>query len=244
MHTVLKAARPCKQRREQRGMSLVEMMVGVAIGLFIVAAAATLVSGQLADNRSLLVETQVQQDLRATMDTITRQLRRAGAVGNSATNGMAPRDGTQAGGSRLTICAGNADCTLMSTATPSEVDFYFVLGEFEQGPFGYQLDHGVIKTNSGRGGWQEMTDANSIFVDSLQITNAIHDSTTLPCPKSCTSGTIDCWPKLQVRTIKFTITAHSIADAAVSRTISGDVRLRNDRVVFTDTANPNQICPA
>ena len=57
----------------QRGMSLVELMVGITVGLFIVAAATTLMANQLSDNRKLLVETQIQQDLRASMDIITRQ---------------------------------------------------------------------------------------------------------------------------------------------------------------------------
>ena len=53
-------------------------MVGVAIGLFVVAAATMLVATQLSDNRRLMLETQVQQDLRATADIIARELRRAG----------------------------------------------------------------------------------------------------------------------------------------------------------------------
>ncbi|MDQ2780283.1 MAG: prepilin-type N-terminal cleavage/methylation domain-containing protein, partial [Pseudomonadota bacterium] len=70
-----------RSRLLQRGLSLVELMVGITIGLFVVAAAATLVSVQLADNRRLLLETQMQQDLRATADIIGRELRRAGSTG-------------------------------------------------------------------------------------------------------------------------------------------------------------------
>ena len=58
-------------------------MVGVAIGLFVVAAASMLVVTQLSDNRRLMLETQVQQDLRATADIITRELRRAGHWGKA-----------------------------------------------------------------------------------------------------------------------------------------------------------------
>ena len=60
-------------------------MVGVAIGLFVVAAASMLVVTQLSDNRRLTLETQVQQDLRATADIITRELRRAGHWGKART---------------------------------------------------------------------------------------------------------------------------------------------------------------
>ena len=63
----------------QRGLSIVELMVGIAIGLIIVAAASLLMSGQLNENRRLLAETQLQQDLRAASDIITRELRRIGA---------------------------------------------------------------------------------------------------------------------------------------------------------------------
>ena len=58
-------------------------MVGVAIGLFVVAAASMLVVTQLSDNRRLTLETQVQQDLRASADIITRELRRAGHWGKA-----------------------------------------------------------------------------------------------------------------------------------------------------------------
>ena len=93
---------PGAWQRRQRGLSIVELMVGVAIGLFVVAAASMLVVTQLSDNRRLTLETQVQQDLRATADIITRELRRAGHWGKA-------RDGVwyrgQCGGrSRQPLC--------------------------------------------------------------------------------------------------------------------------------------------
>ncbi len=55
--------------RSQRGLSLVELMVGITDGLFVVAAAATLVANQLSDNRRLLLETQVPPHM---IDRISR----------------------------------------------------------------------------------------------------------------------------------------------------------------------------
>lgn len=77
-------------RARQRGLSLVELMVGIAVGLFVVAGAIGVVTTQLGDNRRLLLETQVQQDLRATADIITRELRRAGADSNAMNQVWAP----------------------------------------------------------------------------------------------------------------------------------------------------------
>ena len=68
------------------------MMVGIAIGLFIVAGAVALVATQLGENRRMLLETQVQQDLRAAADIITRELRRGGYI---ATPGESRQSGPQ-----------------------------------------------------------------------------------------------------------------------------------------------------
>ena len=69
---------PGTSRQRQTGLSLVELMVGVAVGLFVVAGATLVVSNQLGDNRRLMLETQIQQDLRAAADLIARDLRRSG----------------------------------------------------------------------------------------------------------------------------------------------------------------------
>ena len=62
----------------QRGLSIVELMVGIAVGMFLVAGAVTMFVGNLTSSRQLLVEARVNQDLRATVDLISRDLRRAG----------------------------------------------------------------------------------------------------------------------------------------------------------------------
>ena len=61
-----------------RGISIVELMVGITISLFILAGASLVLTTQLDSNRRLLLEAQVQQDLRTTADMISRDVRRAG----------------------------------------------------------------------------------------------------------------------------------------------------------------------
>jgi len=238
-----------KPARRSHGMSLVELMVGITIGLFVVAAAATLVTAQLGDNRRLLTETQVQQDLRASMDIITRQLRRAGALeDNFAQSGMAERAGALTGGKR-TKCP-SASGELCSSVTPGSasadnVKFYFMLNPAERGDFGFKLDSGVIKSKTGAGGWQELTDSSTLKVTKLEVRTLKVDSEELPCPKVCADGTTACWPQLSVRTISITIEAESKIDTAVRRQIQNEVRLRNDEMQFRDLINATPlVCPA
>lgn len=220
--------------RRQVGLTLVELLVGIAVGLFVVAAAATLMSAQLVDNRKLLIETQIQQDLRASMDIITRQLRRAGAQDwNLAQNGLALPTGS--GGSSNTLAV------LSPTLNPdNRVDFSFYRNAAEQGPYGYQLVGGVIQTLVG-GRWQDLTDSNTLNVRSFTVTPNNVASAVLPCPKLCPDGTSNCWPTLVVRDFVVAITAEAKNDPTVQRTMTNEVRLRNDWLRFDNPVNP--VCP-
>lgn len=236
--------------RSQRGLSLVELMVGVAVGLFVVAAAAMLVANQLSDNRRLLLETQLQQDIRASMDIITRQLRRAGALDTVPVQQGLSTSPTAGG-------AWNPFTDVVVTnpgGTAGQVDFKFILDP-SQNTFGFKLEDGALKTWVPRvglagGNWQELTDKNSITVTEFKITPRIVQSSALPCPKLCSDGSTDCWPQLVLREYTVEISARSRTDASVQRSLRNDVRLRNDLVQFNDPAAPapapthTLVCPA
>jgi type IV pilus assembly protein PilW len=236
----------------QRGLSLVELMVGIAVGLIVVAAATLLVTSQLSDNRRLLLETQVQQDLRATADIITRELRRAGSSGNAdhyvANAMMAPGAGSG---------APEQNPYLAITPTPgtlAEVNFRYKRTDGSVGPFGYRLSGGVIQTNlaAGQSGWQDLTDSNVLVIDQFILTQDPWTPVKLPCPKPCpvlAGQPLDyCYPSIQVRSLTVKIVGHSRADAQISRTMESRVRLRNDNVIFNMPADPTSgvvpACPA
>lgn len=236
MPTMRKSWRPRLLLRSH-GMSLVELMVGITVGLFVVAAASTLMANQLSDNRKLLVETQIQQDLRASMDIVTRQLRRAGALNVlQAQAGLASATGV--GGTRSTF----------TTVTPaavasSEVSFSFFRNAGDVGPYGFKLEADGVKSLAGVV-WQELTDINVMRVTAFTVTPVVVASTALACPKLCADGTAACWPQLVVRDLAVTIAAEAKNDASVQRSMTSRVRLRNDWVRFNDAANPDAVCPS
>ena len=214
-----------------------ELMVGITIGLFVVAAATTLASNQLVDNRRLLLELQIQQDLRATMDIMTRQLRRAGTNVVDSQNYVSA-DGL--GGIKSTNSA-----VTPAAAVNTQTQFRFVRNAAEAGPFGFELDaaNGVVRTNLGAGNWQELTDRNAMRVTDLRFdSRPTIFSARMPCPKLCPGGGIDCWPQLVIQRIVITITAEARSDATVRRALSSEVRVRNDWV--RDTAAATRVCPA
>ncbi len=64
--------------RQQRGLSLIELMVGITVGMIVVAAASLMMTTQLKEHKLLVLETQLQQDLRAAGDLMLKDMRRAG----------------------------------------------------------------------------------------------------------------------------------------------------------------------
>jgi type IV pilus assembly protein PilW len=224
-------------RRRQRGLSVVEMMVGVAVGLFIVAAATMLISTQLVENRRLLVETQLQQDLRATADIVTRELRRAGARDSESVAGIWYL-GTNA--------TPNTRADVSPTGGPAtSVSYRYYRDALRDAPLsGFTLDGGILKSNIAGSGDQELTDARVLKITDFTVTPQNGPAVQLPCPKVCTDGTQNCWPTITVRELEVVITGEAVNDPSVKRTVRSNVRLRNDWVRFNDPLNPSQICPA
>jgi type II secretory pathway component PulJ len=222
----------------QSGMSLVELMVGITIGLFIVAAASLMVGNQLSDNRRLLLETQVQQDLRATMDIMTRQLRRAGAVGDNNSTAMLA---TAAGAAGIQ----DANFTPITTPAAGAIGFSYYLQNSNKGPFGFKLEDETIKTELSANNWQDLTDRATLRVTKLEFNPraALNESALIPCPKLCPAGDTACWPRIQVRTYEVLLEAQARSDAQVRRTLRSLVRVRND-LLQINTGVAGQVCPA
>lgn len=228
-------ARPGREQmgaRRQRGLSVVELLVGVTIGLFVVAAAALMVSSQLAENRKLLIETQLQQDLRATTDIITRELRRS-AYRNELSIWRDASAGTVTENSFGTIVPASG-----SLITEIQFDYRRRAGD-DYGA-GFKKEGYVIKSRVSDQ-WETMTDEKVMKVLLFEIELSAPVSYQIPCPKLCPTGPPQgCWPDVQLRTAKVKLTGQSATDISVVRTLETQIRLRNDWVHF----NGAQVCPA
>jgi type IV pilus assembly protein PilW len=244
-----------------RGMTLVELMVGVAVGLFVVAAAALMTSSQLTDNRRLLLETQLQQDLRAAADLVTRDLRRTGFWGNNAYKGIprpipAPTD---------TVINNPFASVLPTGGVPSPAQIlYRYLRSSGSADFGFRLDaNGVVQacqsdltTGGCSAGWQDLTDGNTMKVDDFSVlapspnraTNT--DLIRLPCPNLCPLApppgmdATYCWPTVGSQALSVRIKAEARTDAAVVRELVTGVHARNLNVVLSADVPVGQSCPA
>lgn len=225
--------------RPSRGLSIVELLVGVAIGLFVVAGATMVVSTQLSDNRALLLETQVQQDLRAAADLISRDIRRAGYWGNAhqrvwpVAAALMPANPYPA----PAVAAGNGGRNeLMFGIThwepgmnPADEVENDALDDNERFGFALNAGTGVIEMRIGDAGWQAMTDASVVNITQFNF-QVITQAIDLPCQKPCPVGVANCPPQQLVRDVVVVITGQARHDATVQRSVRSNTRLRNDEV--------------
>ena len=213
-----------------RGLTLVEMMVGLALGLFVVAIATSLLVSRIREHRAMLLEARLMQDLRTAVDVVTRDLRRAGYWGEA--NAALARQG-----------AGTARANPYAAVSPSSgasdaVSFRYsrdatenhTLDSNEQ--FGFRLRAGVIEMLLGSGSWQALTDSGTLVVTAFGVTPTVQEISLLDfCAKECMPAGPACGPKQQVRSIDVAVTGHAATDVNVVRTLRGQVRLRNDAVI-------------
>ncbi|MES2715249.1 MAG: hypothetical protein V4795_05770 [Pseudomonadota bacterium] len=218
-----------QRSRPQRGLSIVELMVGVVVGLFVVSGALSMSAGNLDKSRRLLADVRFNQDLRVAADLITRDLRRAGYWGAAIT-------GTQAIGAT----SATAQNPYAGAAGSSNAGFSYQFSRDAQEngtldaneQFGFRIRDGALQMRGDADGWREVTDTKVMTLadDGLVITPS---ETVLAlghlCPRPCNAGVPNC-PTSTVRSYAVTLTATSTTDNAMVRELRTTVRLRNDQL--------------
>lgn len=224
---------------QSRGMSIIELMIGIAISLFILAGATLVVTGQLNENRRLLIDTQIQQDMRAAADIIAHDVLRAGSTGHAweaawpstvqvglvnAYATMTPEDarGTDVGSTTTSLVYSYTNVT-GATAENN------VLGNDEVSGFRYNSTAKTIEIQLGLDNWQALTDPNTLLITQFDI-KIFGQKLDVPCAEVCPVGPNGRPLKLSTRRVTFLMVGQSAADANVKRSLSNTVRVRNDVV--------------
>lgn len=224
--------------KKQRGLSIVELMVGIAVGLIVVAGASLMVIRTINDNRSMLIETRLNQDLRAAADLIARDLRRAGYWANASTGVyVAGGSSTLPQNSYQGMISDSCDASPLPAAadsigaTVSSICYYIEQGTSDntvspEEMFGFSLSNGVISAFIGGNTPQELTDSKTLYVDALQIiSHSSSISLASMCPTTPASA-----PTVSVRLFEIVLRGHAPSDTNVVRGIRTYAKVRNDAV--------------
>jgi type IV pilus assembly protein PilW len=209
------------------GLTLIELMVGIALALLVAAAATLLLASNIGENRRLLLEARLTQDLRSAADLITRQMRRTGHWGAAATLGLWSEGAPALPNpyAALTPDAGTTDTIALRYSQDSSENN--AVDDNEQ--VGFRLRSGVLEAQLGDRNWQALTDASTLVVTLFRLQPRVQTATLEPI--CVCAATVPCAPlQVQVRSVEIEIGARATSDASVLRTVRSTVRLRNDHV--------------
>lgn len=216
-------------RAKQRGFSLVELMLGLALGLFVVTVATALLASQLRENRSLMLEARLMQDLRTAADLMTRDLRRAGFWGQANAGVWTSASASSPSANPYAVPPADAASDAVGLRYSRDAVENDRVDANEQ--FGYRLRAGTLELQLGLGNWQALTDPASLTVIDFRVEPTNQDvSLDSSCAVACAAGDSLCPPRLQVRSYAVRLTAQSPLDPRVVRSLHSEVRLRNDVV--------------
>jgi prepilin peptidase dependent protein B len=215
-------------RASARGLSLLELMVGLAVGLFIVATALVVLTAHLRENRSLLLEARLMQDLRTTVELMSRQLRRAGHWGAPEAAMWQANAPVQANPyAALTVAGATADAVQFHASRDRLENHHIDSNETT----GFRLQKGVIAMRLGDGGWQTLTDPAVLKVLDFQLRTEVQEQ-PLPdlCHRPCPTPSSTCPPRLEVRSLRIKVQGQAASDEQIKRSLQTQIRLRNDVV--------------
>lgn len=150
------------RRRQQRGETLVGLLVGMTLGLLVLTAGAHMLAQLLRGHRTALQDSHLQQDLHFALDLMVRELQNT-------------QFAAQAWQSRTpTVCSDPfcdaADFQLASNLIGFSVDRDANGAQDNNECMGFRVVDGVLSMRTGcqSSGWQPLTDKTSVVMTGLQ----------------------------------------------------------------------------
>jgi prepilin peptidase dependent protein B len=192
----------------QKGVGLVELMIAIVLGMLVVGSALALYASSFGTNAASQRVARLNNDLRAIMTFVTRDLRRAGYSGTAAGGFANPFDTITLTGNTAIQFAYDADSDGVLDANEN---------------FGYRLSNNAVQiTTDGGTSWENISDPDRITITKFQITD------NSPGPISMGTTTV-----VNVQSRRFTITLEGTISSGAqtyTRVIEESVRVRNEGV--------------
>lgn len=211
-------------RHQARGLSLIELMVSLTIGLAVLSGVLGMLMNSMRAHASSVKAIRLNQEMRAAMDLMVRDIRRAGyrkdygdfiGSGQSFDNTVRLLDD----GVRVQFQYDENDDKTLSADTES---------------FGFKLDAGALQytrnAQAGTPDWQPITDPNVTTFTAL--TFCFWPSTSAQCLTQVPADarfTLSGSSQVSVQAVRITMSAQIKNDAATTRRLTETIRVRNDR---------------
>lgn len=228
---------------KQSGFTLIELLISIVIGLIILAAVVGLFVSMTKSDSDNLKAIRLNQELRATMSLISRDLRRAGANRNAALDSTPPPSNpfSVAGGTRLAIANYNGKANAQVTYS-YDVDPNAAACTSEN--FGYRWNSNTANdgmwtvesfasssvAGCGAGAWTSVTDGDLVEITDDGQTLSPGYVAGAPRGLQFADAVIN-EAGVRIHQITVTIWGRLKKDHAVMRSLTETIRIRNDEMI-------------
>jgi len=235
----------------QKGVGLVELMVGMVIGLIIVAAAGSIYLTAMRGGADATRSAKLNMEFRGAMNTMVSEIRRAGYHFTATSSDTTANPFMQA---TTNLSIPSASCILFAydadqSGGSNSADFF---GFKKNGDAVSMRSGGTAPTTSdgcaaSGDSWEKITDDNNVVVETLSFTNTVttqddmfqcwNTSTNLSETDSCIAGNAvyegaAAGTRLvETRSILVALTGHHKADPLTKISLTQQVRVRNDKIL-------------
>ncbi len=215
-----------KSSRKEKGYTLIELLIGLGVGVFLLASSLYVYTVLMSSFYSLMSANRLEHQLRTAMNTMVQNIRRAGYSASALTSvGTGTNTNPfMASGTDLSVPA--STCILFSydTNITGTLSALSTAGSDER--FGFRLSNNTLQArastdaqfNCNSGTWVDITAPNLIQVTAL--TFILTPTVIALNPAGDT---------LTIRTVIITMSGSLVSDPSVTQTMTQTVRVRNDK---------------
>jgi type II secretory pathway component PulJ len=218
----------------ERGVSIVELMVSIAVGMFLVMALTQFFVGHIVGNADLLKATRLNQELRAVMDLMVRDIRRTGYWGNAVSGVWYEGSPGVATNPLQSVTIGSTANPATATSGTSVTYSYDVNGNGtveDSENFTIRLNNNAVELVQGitNPTTTTLSDTGTTRITALTFSFA-------PAAVNVTCVVAGPTPSLTIRELTISVAGQLTSDSTVTRAMQETVRIRADRIIGT--------CPA
>ena len=206
--------------KSQAGLTLIEMMIALLIGLIITAGVLTIFVSNIKSSSENTKMIRMNQQLRSTMSFITDELKRAGYSGDSSNSAFIDELNFNNSQPCLRYAYDeNADGTMQSN---EQLGFQLKNSAIEWGKH-------VSSTDCSTGSWEAITDTKIVKITNFAVQNKINYLVTDPNSFESVNMVSTASSTIKVPQFAVILTGEvALPPDKASRTINAFIRVRND----------------
>ena len=212
------------------GLTFIEVIVALAINVILLSALLAVFSANLNQYNRMQNSNTLNQQLQVALDLMANDIRRAGYWGNASSDigtGANNNPFMVTGSTDITVSGGN--CILFTYDRSGNGSLATISSASDDERYGFRLSNQTLQArppgatfacNAAANAWENLTDSTVV-----QITNLSFTLSSVSVPAGATTD------MMLVRSVAISITGRLVSDTSVTKTLTEQVRIRNDKFV-------------